>query len=392
MKELQLVEVDVKKLGLVLEDDKGQQYFVAYSKQIHAASTDLAITSSTNSRIADKTSKSSDLSPREIQQRVRSGMSAKEIADRFNVALEKVLRYSVQVEREKAIIIEQFQHLPARLEKKGLSLLEVVNEYFDENDIDRKSVKWLSLRNGRDPWIIRLYFHKGTANLHATWSWDPKELVISEDDLIAREITKYYEDAKPDEEITHLGKTPKRTPEITANEYNPKLINISNSMRLRELKKLRDELDQDLKAVHDINVQNATPEKSVAKNATKATGTPQAGTTEKISKSNVEEDKPLKPQLKVISNDENSTASTGIKADGSRDDGISGNKNKGSVVKKVEAGSNEDSASTIRDRNVTGKLRAKIGKARSQKRKNVPAWDEVMISSFEEGDDQNDDS
>jgi hypothetical protein len=219
--------------------------------------------SSQSSSVGDRGNEQS-VSPREIQQFIRSGLSAEDLHNRFGIPLEKIRKYSVPIEHEKSVILNLFHNLPAREERKGRTLLNIVNEYFDEFEIDREEAYWVVTQTGKKPWLIRLHFKNVESDLVATWYWDQKNAIISENDEIAKEITQYYLDAsfvsEGDKQGTPIGRARQSQKPVTdwartdwGKASNANVKNLTGSLRLidLDLDQIKADLDSSFKGLSE---------------------------------------------------------------------------------------------------------------------------------------------
>ena len=102
MAELRLVGVSEDGERLVLTDDDGVQHTIAIDERLRAG------VNGHLSRLGQLTmALESRISPREIQNRVRSGESAEHVAESAGVPLERVLRFVGPVLREREHIADQ---------------------------------------------------------------------------------------------------------------------------------------------------------------------------------------------------------------------------------------------------------------------------------------------
>ncbi len=352
------------------------------------------------SRISEDISGGQGLTPREIQQQIRSGLSEEEIAHKFEVPIEKVKRYSLQVRREKILIIDQFMHLSARSAKRGRTLVDVVNEYFDFCNIDRLDVHWNATKNEHKPWVIQVEFELEGKKTVAIWTWDPKLSIISESNEVARKITKYYEDAAFDDEPIFLG-LEKKNKTVTPSSEEYHTVSFSTGLRLKELLKSFDAdfQTQTAKQIIDTSYQNINPDysggqrnevESLEHEDTDQAVEPTESQTRNRADGQVEDSKGAngfraditsRPVLSIL----NLAASEKGDAHQNDDTDESAVPNFGSFVTPIGAEKEDTHTDSV---NITGRMREKLAKKRKTRTK-VPSWDEVMFpkSDGEQDDD-----
>ncbi|MDR1861696.1 MAG: DUF3071 domain-containing protein [Candidatus Ancillula sp.] len=418
MKELKFKSVDNQRKAVVLVDDKKTEYYFKISdtllNTLEKEKTPATPTKPSkkapvveNNDSADpnadvdfqpSVAKSHELSPREIQQYIREGLSAKVLSNRYNVPLEKVQRYSEQVEHEKAIIINLFHHLPARSERRGRNLIDLVNEYFDENDVERMDAKWSVTREGRKPWRIKVLFKAGSAARYAEWSWDQKRAIISENNEIAKDITQYSLDtvdengaeSAPSPSVAESFKPRERHANSSVSAPDPSISRLNTGgLRLARLQEIRHQLDENFD-----ELESHKPELSLFSN--KVVSTFHSPETLQRLESVADEEKTdaeEKPAEKPV--EKPTSASDAVPIAVTESAPVVEIKD----VKATEIASASDievvpapvrnnpyevspptSETDVSSLNVTGRLRAKFVRPGKSKRHHVPSWDQVMLS------------
>ena len=111
--DLRIVAVTPERAYLVLEDAESRQYRVPVDERLANAlrTPERAPGSRRDGQL--EIALESQLSPREIQARVRAGHSVDEVAVAAGIATERVERYAVPVLAERAHVVEQAQRAPA---------------------------------------------------------------------------------------------------------------------------------------------------------------------------------------------------------------------------------------------------------------------------------------
>ncbi|MDR1448333.1 MAG: DUF3071 domain-containing protein [Candidatus Ancillula sp.] len=343
----------------------------------------------TESRISEDISGGQGLTPREIQQRVRSGLTEEEISDKFEVPIEKVRRYSLQVKREKILIIDQFMHLSARSSKRGRTLVDVVNEYFDFHGIDRLDVHWNATKNEHEPWIIQVEFELEDDKTIAIWTWDPKSSIISESNEVSRKITKYYEDAAFDDEPVFLG-AEKKSKAISQSSEKYHTVSFSTGLRLKELRKSLDAdfKTQTAKQIIDTSYQNINTDRSVNyftehEEFEKSEDFEQVKNDDSDAK--LSSNRPVLSILKLAS--EKDITAHPVVDENNEFNAPDLREFVTKLDKKHEDDELQNDDNTV-NINITGRMREKFQKKRKTRTK-VPSWDEVMFPKSNE--DQDDD-
>lgn len=185
--ELRLVALTPDGDRLVLED--------ATEAQFHLDNDDRLATAlrSTARAEADRTGRqeghvASQLSPREIQARVRAGQSVDDVAAVAGIAPDRVERYAGPVLAERAHVVELAQRAPARRASGGSApaLAELVALRLAEQRVAPDSVSWDAWRGDDDRWTVRLDYLGSGRTRSASWVYDPRSRVLAAADDEAR--------------------------------------------------------------------------------------------------------------------------------------------------------------------------------------------------------------
>lgn len=166
MKDLTVVDVDG--LSLVVSDEEGNQFTVAIDEATLGAL-----------RSARMKADAPRVSPREIQARIRAGLSAEEVAAVTGATIETVQRYEGPVLAEREYILN--------------SALAVATSTSVENDqgeqtsafgavirarlagLAATSQRWVSWREEDGTWIIKVEFTAHEIDHDARWSFEPRK-------------------------------------------------------------------------------------------------------------------------------------------------------------------------------------------------------------------------
>jgi hypothetical protein len=202
--DLRLVALTDDRSHLVLEDDDSRQFRLPVDTRFAAALRPVTVSRSGQSGESSPTSPSmqtaphrpgqleialeSQLTPREIQTRIRAGHSVDEVAAVAGISTDRVERYAVPVIAERGHVVEQAQRAPARRATAGKapSLTEVVEARLAEQRADADSAEWDAFRADDHRWTVRLSYLAGGRSRVATWSFDPRGRVLAPADDEAR--------------------------------------------------------------------------------------------------------------------------------------------------------------------------------------------------------------
>ena len=132
----------------------------------------------------------SPLRPKEIQDRIRAGETAEEIADAAGVPIERVRRFEGPVLAERAYRAQEAQGATIRQpgdSGPGPRLGDIVTERLAELGVAAEEAQWDSRKRGDNTWQVQLMFTVGGRPQMAEWSFDPRRRHVSPaDDDAAR--------------------------------------------------------------------------------------------------------------------------------------------------------------------------------------------------------------
>jgi DUF3071 family protein len=133
----------------------------------------------------------SPLRPKEIQDRIRAGETAEEIADAAGVPIERVRRFEGPVLAERAYRAQEAQRATLRQSSDsgpGRPLLEVVSERLRELGVDPEEAEWDSRKRPAGDWQVQLAFSSGSRPYLAEWLFDPRRRHVSPADETAARL------------------------------------------------------------------------------------------------------------------------------------------------------------------------------------------------------------
>ena len=191
MAELRLVGVSEDGERLVLTDDAGVQHTIVIDERLRAG------VNGHLSRLGQLTmALESRISPREIQNRVRSGESAEHVAESAGVPLERVLRFVGPVLREREHIADQARRARLAGSSGPTSLLgDLVTRAASRRDVDLDDVDWDSARREDQTWVVTTTWPDGTT---AMWALDLLRHQATPLDAAARRISGSVDEAVDD--------------------------------------------------------------------------------------------------------------------------------------------------------------------------------------------------
>lgn len=185
MTDLRLVALTPDRSHLVLEDDATNQFRVPIDERLAnalrtpaAASTGAAATRKPGQL---EIALESQLSPREIQTRIRAGRSVDEVALAAGISVDRVERYAAPVVAEREHVTEQARLALSRRSTGGQvpRLGDLVDSRLAEQRVDEEAISWDSWRGDDERWTVQLTYRAGTRDRVAHWTYDPRGRVLS---------------------------------------------------------------------------------------------------------------------------------------------------------------------------------------------------------------------
>jgi Protein of unknown function (DUF3071) len=199
MTDLRLVAVTPERSHLVLEDSESNQFRVSIDARMATAlRTHTLFKSSGPPKSAQlEIALESQLSPREIQARIRAGGGIDEVAAAAGISAERVERYATPVLAEREHVTEQARLAPARRASGGNAprLGELADARLTEQKVAVDSVHWDAWRGDDERWTVHLAYLSGGRERVAEWTFDTRGRVLS----AANEEARWLVDESPGE-------------------------------------------------------------------------------------------------------------------------------------------------------------------------------------------------
>jgi hypothetical protein len=162
----------------------------------------------------------SPLRPKEIQDRIRAGETAEEIADAAGVPIERVRRFEGPVLAERAYRAEEAQRATMRQpgdSGPGRSLGDLVSEGLRALGVDPGDAEWDSRRRPDGGWQVQLSFNSGGRPHLAEWVYDPHRRHVAPADDTAVRL------CQPDAELPEPAPGPPPAPRATVTPIGSRL-------------------------------------------------------------------------------------------------------------------------------------------------------------------------
>lgn len=122
------------------------------------------------------------LSPREIQEQIRSGMSAHDVASVTGMPVEHVEKYEGPILAEREHIVSSALDVPVHTALEtgptgGMSFGTVIRTRLGA--ISAINERWASWKDPATGWVVKLSFTADQIDHDARWSFDPRRLALS---------------------------------------------------------------------------------------------------------------------------------------------------------------------------------------------------------------------
>jgi len=141
-----------------------------------------------------------EISPKEIQARLRTGESAEKIARAAKVPLARVERYAGPVQGEMARVIAATRDGYVTRGRLGRSTVDVgtaVDAALAHGGADEESVDWSTHRQEDGTWLVTLRWLARKRNRSASWSYDPAQRLVTPSDPASAALSHQADQARP---------------------------------------------------------------------------------------------------------------------------------------------------------------------------------------------------
>ena len=176
---LRLLGVSDDGSRLQLEGPDGTPYALSLDERVHAALRgDRARLGQLQIELENQ------LTPREIQSRIRAGQTSEEIAIAAQVPVERVRRFEGPVLQERWHVAELAQSTNVRrvTDSSSHPLNDLVVERLEARGVEREDLTWDARRREDGRWSVRLDYLHGGRERSATWLFDHQRRTLEPHD------------------------------------------------------------------------------------------------------------------------------------------------------------------------------------------------------------------
>lgn len=171
--------------SLVVTTDDGTEFALMLTDQLRRA----AATVRPRSKDADAEAGSS-LTPKEIQQRIRAGLTAPELAELSGEPVEALERYAAPVLAERAYIVQLAQGTRIGREADAPVLGDLVTDRLAGRGVDPEAVVWDAWREVEEPWMVAADYRVDGRSTRAQWEFDHSARALTALDDEARWLSE----------------------------------------------------------------------------------------------------------------------------------------------------------------------------------------------------------
>jgi len=173
-------------LHLVVETDAGEQYTLAITDELRHA----VRYARPHTPYGEEPDSSDSLTPKEIQQRIRAGLTAVELAELTGAPLAALEKFEPPVIAERAYIAELARTTLIGRDPSAPVLGELVIDRLASRGVAPDDIVWDAWRDVDEPWQVAVDFPSGGRTVRAQWTFDHASRTLTADDDEARWLTE----------------------------------------------------------------------------------------------------------------------------------------------------------------------------------------------------------
>ncbi len=130
----------------------------------------------------DEDAPATRLSPREIQQRIRSGLNAAELAELTGEPVDAIAKFEPPVLAEREYIVQLARTTRIGRDTTSPSLGDLVGDRLAGRGIDPESVRWDAWREVDEPWKVAVDYRVDGRTARALWTFDHVAKALTAED------------------------------------------------------------------------------------------------------------------------------------------------------------------------------------------------------------------
>lgn len=168
--------------ALVLASDDGERFTLPVTDELRNALR--------NAPAAQEHSQALSMSPREIQRRIRAGLTAAELAELTGLDLDTLARYEAPVLAERSYIAELARSTRVGREAGSPMLGELVTDRLASRGVTLDRVRWDAWRAAQGPWHVGVEYPVDGRSTQAVWTFDHGARTVEAQDDESRWLTE----------------------------------------------------------------------------------------------------------------------------------------------------------------------------------------------------------
>ncbi|SEI88953.1 septation protein SepH [Demequina mangrovi] len=189
MMRLTLVGPSEDGLHLVVEAESGDRFELPLSDELRHAVRYTRPAATTAAPAAEE-SDAPTLSPREIQQRIRSGLTAAELSELTGASLSSIEKYEGPVVAERRYIADLARETRIGRDPSAPQLGDLVTDRLAARGVDPESVVWDAWREVDEPWRVAADYRVSGRSVRALWTFDHTARTLTGEDEEARWLSE----------------------------------------------------------------------------------------------------------------------------------------------------------------------------------------------------------
>lgn len=189
MTELHLVGPAEDGQHVIVATDDGQEFRLAVTDALRHAVRHAAVRAR-ESASASAPEAAATMSPKEIQQRIRGGLTAAELAELTGQPVEALGKFEAPVLAERAYIVQLARDTRIGGDSGAPQLGDLVADRLAQRGVDTESLTWDAWREVDEPWHVCVDFRADGRSVRALWSFDHQSRGLTARDDEARWLTE----------------------------------------------------------------------------------------------------------------------------------------------------------------------------------------------------------
>ncbi|WP_062385855.1 septation protein SepH [Demequina iriomotensis] len=189
MTRLTLVGPSEDGLHLVVESESGDRFELPLSDELRHA-VRYTRPAASPAAASPEESDGPTMTPREIQQRIRAGLTAAELAELSGTSLAAIEKYEGPVAAERRYIADLARETRIGRDPSAPQLGDLVTDRLAARGVDPESVTWDAWREIDEPWRVAADYRVSGRGVRALWTFDHSARTLTAEDEEARWLSE----------------------------------------------------------------------------------------------------------------------------------------------------------------------------------------------------------